>query len=63
MKARVLLSVLAMALASACSSGALSTAAEDPSLDGTGTIGSGHRTGSEPDTSQTDGGGMMGSGH
>jgi hypothetical protein len=42
MKARVLLAVLALALASACSSQPLTTAPEKPNLDGGGTMGSGH---------------------
>lgn len=63
MKARVLIAVLAMALAPACSTSALPTAAESPSLDGVGTVGSGHRSDPASDESEKDGGGMMGSGH
>ena len=42
MKARVLLAVMALALASACSSQALTTAPNKPSTEGVGTVGSGH---------------------
>lgn len=63
MKARVLLAVLALALAPACSSSTLPTAAESPSLDGVGTVGSGHRGDPAPGEPEPDGSGILGSGH
>ena len=42
MKARVLLALLTITLTAACSTQSLTTAPDKPSLDGTGTIGSGH---------------------
>ena len=42
MKARILLAVVVLALASACSGGSVITAPEQPALDGVGAIGSGH---------------------
>lgn len=63
MKARVLLAVLAIALVPACSSSTLPTAAESPSLDGVGTVGSGHRGDPARDEPEADGSGTLGSGH
>lgn len=42
MKARILLAVLVLALASACTSDPVATAPDVSRLDGAGTIGSGH---------------------
>lgn len=42
MKARILLAVVVLALASACSGGTVITAPDAPSRDGGGTMGSGH---------------------
>lgn len=63
MKARVMLAVLALALASACSSQPLTTAPDEPNLDGSGNIGSGHRGDPAPDEPEPDRSGVLGSGH
>ncbi|HEX8276862.1 MAG TPA: hypothetical protein VF615_29750 [Longimicrobiaceae bacterium] len=53
MKARVLLAAVVLVLASGCSSGAAPTAAERPSLDGVGTVGSGHRSDADSTADRT----------
>ena len=63
MKARVLLTAVVLVLAAGCSPDAAPTAAERPSLDGVGTVGSGHRSDADSTANQRDGGGTMGAGH
>lgn len=63
MKARVLLAAVVLVLVSSCSPSAAPTAAERPSLDGAGTVGSGHRNDADSAANQGDGGGTMGAGH
>lgn len=63
MKAPVLLVILVLAPVPACSTSASPTAAENPSLDGGGMMGSGHRGDSIPDEPETYSSPVIGSGH
>lgn len=63
MKALMLIVFLVLALVPACSTSAPTTAAENPSLDGGGMMGSGHRSDSIPDEPETYGSPVIGSNH